>query len=151
MPQELSAPGGGFGDMKRGMLAAAKTVSTALVLMILFSQAAEAQTFVAGPADWTFVGTPVVASLGISQAAEVTFDNQLSVSVLGIVIMVLHNNLGQMVYYTTSTMNLTVSARGTVYLAEGGAAPGMYTATVFAISTGGAPISNSTTFAFAAT
>jgi hypothetical protein len=138
--------------VKNRRIAAAGALSLALVLGMSFAPAAYAQTFVGEPSDWSFVGAPVVTTLGVQQAAQVTLDNHLEVSVLGIVILVLRNNLGQTVDFTTGTITLTtgLGAYGTVYLVVGGVQPGMYNATIFAFTLAGVAISNSTTVPFAA-
>ena len=59
-----------------------------------------------------------------------TFQNNLDVAVLGIVIMVLHNNLGQTVFFSTATLNLTRGLSGTAYNVEFGLPPGIYNATI---------------------
>ncbi len=64
--------------MKNLRLASAGALSVLVVLMLSFSQAAAAAPFVGQPGDWTIVGTPVVTTLGASQAAEATFDNHLT-------------------------------------------------------------------------
>ena len=136
--------------MKVRRSTSAGLLSLAVVLASCFSQAAEAATFVGGTGDWTFVSAPTVQSLGFSQAAAVTFENHLGVAVLGIVIMVLHNDHGQTVYYSTATINITRGFYGTAYAAEVGVQPGIYNATIFAISTQGLAISNSTKLVFPA-
>lgn len=129
-------------------------LATALVITVVLvasgAEAAQAASFVGGTDNWSVVGAPQVVALGISPAAATTFQNNLDVSVLGIVIMVMHNNLGQMVYYSTATLNLTRGFSGTAYTIEFGVPVGIYNATVFAFSTGGVAISNSSTFAFPA-
>jgi len=131
-------------------LTAAGALSLVIILAACFSQAASAATFVGGTGDWTFVGAPTVTTLGSSQAAEITFENHLDVSVLGVVMMVLRNNLGQTVYYTTASINLALGSYGTVYLIEGGVPPGVYNATFFAFTLGGIAISNCATMTFPA-
>ena len=68
--------------------------------------------------------------------------------VLGIVIFVIHNHLGQTVYFSTSTINITHGSFGTAYLVEFGLAGGLYNASIFAVSTAGVAVSDLTTFAF---
>ncbi|HUI01650.1 MAG TPA: hypothetical protein VLX56_08485 [Nitrososphaerales archaeon] len=124
-------------------------VSLALILASSFAQVASAVAF-ENTDDWTVVGTPTIQSVGFAQAAMVTFDNHLDISVLGVVILVLHNNVGQTVYYSAATVNITRGLYGTAYPVVAGVAPGHYNATIFAESTGGAAISNATYFEFAA-
>ncbi len=128
--------------MRSRSLSAAAALSLAIVLASSFAQAASASVFVGGTGDWTLVGDPTVQTLGASQAAELTYENHLATPVLGVVIMVLHNNIGQTVYYTTATINLNSSSYGTVFLVEYGVNPGVYNATFFAFSVAGIAISN---------
>ena len=109
-----------------------------------------AATFVGGTNDWTFVGTPASHNIGISPAVASTFDNRLDVSVLAIVMMVLRDNSGQMVYYSTATLNITRGSYGTAYTPVFGLPVGTYYATIFAMTTGGVAISNSSSIAFSA-
>lgn len=138
--------------MRRRLAPSAAVLSLLLLLLVPSScfQAAEAETFVGGTADWTFVSRPTVSVLGISPAAATTFTNHLDVSVLGIVIMVIHNSAGQTVYYSTATLNITRGFSGTAYTVEAGLPPGIYNATIFAFSTSGVAISSSTTIPFPA-
>jgi hypothetical protein len=124
--------------------------ATLLVLLLAShgAQAAMADTFVGGTADWSFVGTPRVTAFGVGPSASTTFHNNLDVTVIGIVLMVVHNNLGQTVFYSTATLNLTRGFSGTAYTVEFGLTPGVYKATIFAFSPSGVAISNSTTFSF---
>ena len=106
-------------------------------MVLCCCQAADASAYVGGTGTLTFVGTPTVVALGPLQAAEVTLDNHLGVSVLGIAIMVIHNALGQTIYYSTATLNLTRGSYATAYIVEAGVPTGVYNATIFAFSTGG--------------
>lgn len=96
------------------------------------------------------MGTPMFNRVGSYPVMETTFQNNLDVGVLGIVIMVVHNNLGQTVFYSTATLNLTRGFSGTAYNVEIGLPPSKYQATIFAVSTSGVAISNSTTVSFSA-
>ncbi len=119
----------------------------ALIMLLASSGAhvAVADTQIGGTANWTTVGVPIFTKIGISPVVETTFHNNLNVGVLGIVIMVVHNNQSQTVFYSTATLNLTRGFSGTAYNVELGLPPGRYQATIFAISTSGVGISNSTT------
>ena len=136
--------------MKNRRLAAAAVLPLALIVMSCFSQTAAAVTFVGGTADWALVVTPTVTNLAFAQEAATTFENHLDVSVFGIVIMVIHNNLGQTVYYSTGTLRLAQGSYGTAYLVETGLPAGTYNASIFAFSTSGIALSNVTTFSFPA-
>lgn len=134
----------------RKSLSAAGALSAAVILLSCVAQTSEAATFVGGTNVWTLVGTPSVQTLGFAQAAATTIQSHLDVSVLGIVIMVLRNNLGQTVYYSTATMNMTHGMYATAYTVAAGVAPGIYNATIFAISTSGIAISESASISFPA-
>jgi hypothetical protein len=131
-------------------LTARVSLSLALAVVLCCCQAAQASAYVGGTGALTFVGTPTVVTLGPLRAAEVTLDNHLGVSVLGIAIMVIHNALGQTIYYSTATLNLTRGSFATAYIVEAGIPTGVYNATIFAFSAGGVAVSNSTTIAFSA-
>lgn len=121
------------------------------MLVVLASSAmepADALTIVGGTANWTFVGAPRVTTIGVFSAAETTFHNNLDVQVLGIVVMVVHNRIGQTVSYSTATLNLTRGFSGVAYTVETGLPIGIYNATIFAFSMNGVAISNSTTISF---
>jgi hypothetical protein len=120
------------------------------VLVVGTVQAVDADAIVGGTAVWTMVGAPAEKTLTISPAGVTTFHNNLDVAVLGIVIMVLHNDMGQTVYFSTATMNITRGMSSTAYNVEFGVIPGIYNATYFAVSTSGVAISNSTTATFSA-
>ncbi len=128
--------------------------ASALVIGLLLAstsaEAAMADTSVGGTSNWTIVGAPRFSTIGISPTLATTFQNNLDVAVLGIVIMVVHNNLGQTVFYSTATLNLTRGFSGTAYTVEFGLSPGLYKATIFAFSPSGVAISNSTTTSFSA-
>ena len=128
----------------------AATFVTAMVLASYGAQAGNALTFVGGTSNWTAVGSPKMVSMGTFSGAATTFHNNLDVQVLGVVIMVLHNRIGQTVSYSTATLDLTRGFTGTAYTVELGLPSGVYNATIFAFSLGGVAISNSTTFEFLA-
>ena len=123
-------------------------ISVSLVFVIAFAQASALSPFVGQPSDWTYVGSPVVTLVGPSTAAQATYENHVGITVLGLVVMVLYNSRGQAVYYTTSTVSLDTDDYGTVLLVAPGVAPGLYSATIFAMTIGGLAISNSTSISF---
>jgi hypothetical protein len=131
-------------------IALAGVLSLLLIITPSFISAVKDSNLIGGTDSWTFVGTPVVERLGIFRAAETTLSNHLPHSVLGVVIMVLRNSQGQTVYYSTATLNITRGLYWTAYTVEYGLAPGVYNATIFAISTTGVAISNSSTVTFVA-
>src|SRR6266850_2272867 len=122
----------------------------AIVVLSSGAQPASALTFVGGTANWSFVGSPRVTTIGVFSAVATTFHNNLDVQVIGIVIMVIHNRVGQTLSYSTATLNLTRGFSGIAYTVESGLPFGVYNATIFAFSTDGVAISNSTTISFLA-
>ena len=128
----------------------AATLMVAILLASYGAQAANALTLVGGTSNWTAVGSPKMVSMGTFSTAGTTFHNNLDVQVLGIVIMVLHNRIGQTVSYSTATLDLTRGFTGTAYTVELGLPSGVYNATIFAFSISGVAISNPTTFEFLA-
>jgi hypothetical protein len=126
----------------------AATLLVVAMLAVSGAEPATALTLVGGTANWTFESPPRMATIGAFAAAQTTFHNNLGVQVLGIVVMVLHNRIGQTVYYSTATLNLTRGFSGTAYTVEAGLPFGVYNATIFAFSMDGVAISNSTTFSF---
>ena len=126
---------------------AASTFLIALLALGGF-QAAVADATIGGTTTWTEMGAPTMVTLQGSPAWVVSFHNDLTVSVLGIVILVLHNSLGQTVYYTTASMTLTSLGLGSVYVVVAGVPPGSYNARLFAFDPSGVPISAPTSATF---
>ncbi len=127
----------------------AATIAVALLVSsCLFARPVGAATVVGGTTQWTFAFPVTFKSVGIFTAAQATFQNHFNSTVLGLALLVLHNNLGQCVYITTSTISLTPDQYGTVYLVISGVNPGQYSATIFVMSQGGVAISNSTTIGY---
>ncbi len=123
----------------------------AALVALSAAQGAEAAVFVGGTNVWTMVGSPSVQVLNGSPVGVVAFSNHLAIDVTGIVIMVLRNGTNQTVYYSTSTLTLSGGPTGTIgsaYIVEFGLAPGSYSATFFAFTFGGVPISAPTTSPF---
>ena len=123
-------------------------LSVALLLVLSAAQAAQADTSVGGTNVWTMVGSPVFGANGIGPYALVSYSNHLSVSVPGIVIMVLRNNSSQTVFFSTGTATIAPGAIGTADLVEFGLPVGTYNATFFAFSFAGVAISLPTTALF---
>jgi hypothetical protein len=128
----------------------AATLLIAVVLAASGAEPANALTLVGGTANWTVVGAPRPVAIGLFSAAATTFHNNLDVQVIGVVIMVIHNRAGQTISYSTATLNLTRGFSGTAYTVESGLPSGVYNSTIFAFSTAGVAISNSTTIGFLA-
>jgi hypothetical protein len=121
-------------------------LSIAILLVLGAAQPAEAD--VGGTDVWTMVGAPSFSTGGNFPFGVVSFSNHLSFDVPGIVIMVLRNNLGQTVYFSTGTVTIASGAIAAVELVEFGLAPGTYNATFFAITFGGVAISPLTSALF---
>jgi len=127
-------------------LAAALAVVALLVLSS--GSAASADTFVGGTNAWTLVGSPSSSSDCIGPCELLSYSSHLSVSVQGIVLMVLRNNSSQMVYLSTASATIASEGIAQVYLVEFGLAPGTYNATFFALSFAGVAISLPTSATF---
>ena len=124
----------------------------AVMLAVGAAQAAQADVFVGGTNVWTIVAGPTPQTLSGSPVEVVTYSNHLAVEVIGIVIMVLRNAAGQTVYYSTSSITLTGEPGGSIgsaYLVAFGLPGGTYSATFFAFTLGGVPISTPTDSMFA--
>jgi len=86
-------------------------------------------------------------TVGINEGLFVVYHNNLNVPVTGIVVMTVHNNLGQQIYYTADylTINASSTAPAPTFLVEVGLANGNYSASVFAFaSPSGVAITNTT-------
>jgi hypothetical protein len=118
------------------------------LLVVSSASAAQAATFVGGTTVWTMVGAPAASTGTLGPVDTVSYSNHLSVSVPGIVFMVLRNNSSQMVYYTTATMTIGSGAILAAALVEFGLPAGTYNATFFAVSYSGVAISGSTSALF---
>jgi hypothetical protein len=78
----------------------------------------------------------------------VTYKNNLNLTSIGFVYLVINNAIGQTVAYSVATLNLTAGASGITYLAIVGLGPGDYSATFFVTAPSGIAISTATTAAF---
>jgi hypothetical protein len=98
---------------------------------------------------WFSVGQPGIAQFGAYRAFEITWvNNGFTTNVTGIVILVVHNYLGQTVEVSTDVLQLGVGATGTAYPVAFGLVSGTYFATFFAVSSSGVSISTTTTASF---
>jgi len=120
----------------------------ALLLVLSAAQAAQADTSIGGTNVWTMVGSPSFVTTGTYPLGAVSYSNHLSVDLTAIVIMVLRNNSGQTVYYSTSTVTIVPGGIGTVHLVEFGLDPGTYNATFFAFTFAGVGITLPTSALF---
>jgi len=120
----------------------------AFLLVLSAAQAAQANISIGGTNVWTMVGSPSVVTTGTYPFGAVSYSNHLSVDLTAIVIMVLRNNSGQTVYFSTSTVTIAPGTIGTVHLVEFGLNPGTYNATFFAFTFAGLGIALPTSAPF---
>jgi len=88
---------------------------------------------------------PTTTTIGNNKAVQTSFTNNSNAPVTAIVYAVVHNALGQTVLYTTATITAPAGGSATAYDVLFGLAPGTYSVTVFATSTGGTAISTTYT------
>ena len=127
--------------MSPSLLARLGGLSLAVLLVLGAAQSAQADTLVAGTNVWTMVGSPSFVTSGANPLGVVSFSNHAGVTVTGIVIMVLRNNAGQTVYFSTGTVAIATGAIGVVEIVEFGLPPQTYNATFFAFTFAGVAIS----------
>lgn len=127
--------------MNCSLFARAGGLLFALLLVLGEAQAAQANTSIGGTNVWTMVGSPSLGANGIGPYALVSYSNHLSVSVPGIVLMVLRNNSSQTVFLSTATATIAPGAITSADLVEFGLAAGTYNATFFAFAFDGVAIS----------
>lgn len=89
--------------------------------------------------------TPTTTQVGPNSAIQTTFTDNSNGPVTAIVFAVVHNALGQTVSYSTATVTASASGTSTAYNVLYGLAPGTYSVTIFATSTSGIAISNTST------
>jgi hypothetical protein len=118
------------------------------LLVLSSASAVQADTFVGGTTVWTMVGAPAASVTNLGPVDTVSYSNHLTVSVPGIVFMVLRNNSSQMVYFTTATATIAPGTIESAALVEFGLPAGTYNATFFAVSFSGVAISSSTSALF---
>ena len=134
--------------MKPSSLARTGALLVGVLLILSAAQSAKADTFIGGTNAWTMVGPPSFQALGGYRVGAVTYADDLNVTVTGIVIMVIRNDLNQTVYYSTATLSLPSGENGTADIVLSGLSPANYNATFFAFTFGGVAITNSTTVLF---
>lgn len=88
---------------------------------------------------------PSTTQVGANQAVQTTFTDNSNGAVTAVVFAVVHNALGQTVSYSTATVTASPGGSATAYNVLYGLAPGTYTVTIFATSTSGTAISNTST------
>ncbi len=110
------------------------------------ARAANASTFITGGTDtWTLVNQPSIIPLGSFMGAQAVYRDNSNATVIGIVIMTLHNGVGQTVYYTATSLTLAPGGNATAYEVVSGLPSGNYNATFFATTPNGVAISLPTT------
>jgi len=90
-------------------------------------------------------GSPQVIQINQNKAVQTSFTNTSNAPVTAIVYAVVHNAAGQTVAYSTATVTANAGATATAYDVLFGLAPGTYSVTIFATSTGGTAISSTST------
>jgi hypothetical protein len=86
--------------------------------------------------------------IGGYSVSALTYLNTSNTTVIGVVFMVIHNDLGQTVEVSTATLQLAAGANGTAYLTRFGLASGAYSGTFFVVEPSGVAISTTTTETF---
>lgn len=113
-----------------------------LVLLTGLTVPASAAPLVGGTGNWTQTDSPVVATVASQETIQVTFQNNLNVTVLGLVVVVVHNSQGQTIFLSGSTaLNIPASQSLTAYAVIFGIAHGSYDTTIFAMTPNGVAIS----------
>jgi hypothetical protein len=123
-------------------------LAVAALLVLSSAAAVQADTFVGGTTVWTMVGAPTPSVGAFGQLETVSFSNHLTVSVPGVIFMVLRNNSSQMVDLAEATATIAPGAIVAAQLVEFGLAAGTYNATFFAVAYSGVAISLPTSALF---
>jgi hypothetical protein len=97
-----------------------------------------------GTACMGISGTPAISHTSVGTIITASFTNNSNAPQTGYVYAVVHNALGQTVYYTTATVSPAAGASQSGQLVLFGLAPGTYSATIFVVSTSGTAISGTT-------
>ncbi len=90
-------------------------------------------------------GTPLQTTFRGSPAVAINYTDSLSGPILALVWLSVHNSLGQTVGIFVATASTSGGATVPVYVLMSGLATGHYTASVFAVTPGGVPISTTST------
>lgn len=93
--------------------------------------------------------SPTQLASGGFSAFAVPYTSGVGNTTIGIVLMVVHNSLGQTVEISTATLELPADGNGTAYPVYFGLAPGTYSGTFFVLTPAGIAISMTTTTSFA--
>jgi len=89
----------------------------------------------------TVTGSPTQTTLGQQPALAVTYTNSANAQVTGVVYAVVHNAVGQTVYYTTATITPVAGGTATAYLVLAGLPSGTYSVSYFVENSAGVAIS----------
>jgi hypothetical protein len=133
------------------VLARSGSLAFALLLVLSAAQSARAESSIGGTNVWTMVGSPSFGANEIGPYALVSYSNHLSVTTEGIVVMVLRNNSGQTVFFSTATATISPGSIAAEALVEFGLPAGTYNATFFAFGFSGVAISLPTSSLFTVT
>jgi len=90
-------------------------------------------------------GSPTVTTSGPNKIIQATYTNNSNAPQTAFIYAVVHNALGQTVYYTTATITTSAGGSQTGQLVLFGLAPGTYSATVFVVSSSGTALSATST------
>lgn len=98
-----------------------------------------------GTGCMTAPSAPTQVQVGANKALQISYTNNSNAPQTAIVYAVIHNAAGQTVAYTTATISPAAGGSQLAQLILFGLAPGTYSATVFATSTGGVALSSTST------
>jgi len=117
------------------------TLAAAVAVVMIASSGAPASAtvpFVGGYGVLSLVSAPTPCVLQGMRCYQITFKNNLNVSILPVIVyFVVHNSAGQTVLMTTATMSLPASATSSAFPVIFGLASGTYNATYFPTSPNG--------------
>jgi hypothetical protein len=106
-------------------------ISLAVVVVSSVVAPAAASPFAGGTDAWTIKGQVTVVQLNGYPTGKANYQNNLNVTVLGIVYVVLHNSAGQTVYINVGTTSPAAGTNSTAFVVIYGVPTGTYSATFF--------------------
>lgn len=113
-----------------------------LALLAGLSVPVSASPNVGGTDAWTTLNSPSVTTLQSQTVVVLTFHNNLNITVLGEVVVVVHNSQGQTIFLSgATTLNIPAGQSLTAYAVVFGVSSGTYNTSLFAISPSGVAIS----------
>jgi len=98
-----------------------------------------------GTSCFTSTAPPTQTTINGQQFVTISYTNNGKAAITGIVYAVVHNAVGQTVYYSTATITPAAGATAQAFVALAGLPPGTYSVTLFAITTSGTAISTTST------